>query len=304
VVTKITVIVYQNLRFTFTAVIIATKPNLNEEECAKVTSLDYREFLREKINERIEQNPQLSMRAIAKKTGVSHSLLSLVLSGKKNLSHESASQFASRLGFSATDEERFLLLVDYTLAKDPSYKLRLRERIENLGGLAEGLQLTLDKFKMMGEWYHAALLELIRTEEYAKTPTKRWMAERLGIEPAIVEVAMDRMERLGLIEKEDSIYRRVDSYVDFDPGIPNENLRRYHRQFIEKAMAAIEEQTYEQRSISGLTFAIDPSEVPMVNDMIKKFKNGLEKKLKSKKFKSVYQINFQFFELTKTRRKL
>lgn len=54
------------------------------------TTADYRAFLNQKLKRRIEKNPAYSLRAMAKHLGLAPSMLSDVLSGKRNLSLDHA----------------------------------------------------------------------------------------------------------------------------------------------------------------------------------------------------------------------
>jgi hypothetical protein len=50
----------------------------------------------------------------------------------------------------------------------------------------------------MRPWYHFAILELTRLQDFQ--PDSRWIARVLGLNPDEVNIALARLMRLGLLE--------------------------------------------------------------------------------------------------------
>ena len=48
----------------------------------------------------------------------------------------------------------------------------------------------------------------------------------------------------------------------------------------------------------GVTFAIDPSKIPLAKEEIRRFRTRMAKLMPSDEPNTVYQLNIQFFELT------
>jgi uncharacterized protein (TIGR02147 family) len=61
--------------------------------------LDYREYLRDELGQRVQANPQYSLRAFARDIAIAPQVLSLVLNGKKNISSEVAIELAKKIKF-------------------------------------------------------------------------------------------------------------------------------------------------------------------------------------------------------------
>ena len=97
---------------------------------------NYRSFLKDILSGKQNKSPGFSMRAFALKIGLSQSTLSQVLSGKKNLSWESALRIAEKLKFSPIDTEYLALLVRLETAKDPGLGNGLESDPEDESGPA------------------------------------------------------------------------------------------------------------------------------------------------------------------------
>jgi hypothetical protein len=73
--------------------------------------------------------------------------------------------------------------------KASSYRLRRKLRSR---------QLDLDTFQFLSAWHHCAILELVAVQGF-KTDV-RWIAEVLGIGTDDVNIALQRLLRLGLLQ--------------------------------------------------------------------------------------------------------
>src|SRR4051794_29725601 len=65
-------------------------------------------LLQNELTRRCAKNPRYSLRAFAKALGMSHTVLSLVLSGKRPLSRKAALQVASALELAPAERQRLL----------------------------------------------------------------------------------------------------------------------------------------------------------------------------------------------------
>src|ERR1700689_4783870 len=104
----------------------------------------YRSFLKQILADKIGQNPSYSMHAFAAKVGVAQGFLSEVMSGKKNLSPETAAKIAHRLDLPSQDSDYFTLLVQLERAKDAEYREKIIARIEAIKSNQKVFDLTVD----------------------------------------------------------------------------------------------------------------------------------------------------------------
>lgn len=262
----------------------------------------YRTFLREKLNERFAKNPQLSLRAFAQKSGLSHALLSQVLSGKRNLSRETAMKLVPHLGCTAQERDLFLSMVDHETARDPKFKERLFEKLQTLAARAEGTTLTLDSYEVVTHWYYLTLIELVDAQQNEFTP--QGAARDLDLPPAIISAALERLERLGLIERSGETYRKPMHVLRAYPGAPSKRIRQFYKEILKRAQAAVDEQEIHERYLTGLTIAIDTADLPQIAEKIEAFKEELREYIsRQPKRDGVYQFHFQFFNQTKIKPK-
>jgi uncharacterized protein (TIGR02147 family) len=130
----------------------------------------YRNYLRSVLADRIGSNPSYSLRALARALGLTPSQLSHVLQGEKNLSHERALQVATRLGLDARQTEYFGLLVQRESTKSIQLKEAALARMREINPASAAKDLSVDAFRAISDWYHAAILEIMSLQGIRATP--------------------------------------------------------------------------------------------------------------------------------------
>jgi len=259
----------------------------------------YRELLQNEFRRRQTSNPSYSLRSFARDLGVTPGFVSGLFTGKRNLSVERSFEISKRLGYDEAQASELVKLIRHEKARESTPDIIDQQSGAQDGALADGyVTLNLDAFQIVADWYHYAILELSRCEDFKPTP--EWISARLNIATEDAENAVARLLRLGLLTKTKSGYKKTDAFIATPTDRPHQGLRSFHSQFLEKAKTALKEQDVSRRDISGTTLAFDPEELPFVKKEIQKFRLGLAKKLKQKRPRAVYHLAVQFFEVSST----
>jgi uncharacterized protein (TIGR02147 family) len=265
---------------------------------------DYRQYLRERLEDRCQVNPRYSLRAFARDLKISSSRLSQVLQGKQGLSEQWAKKIAQRLGLSSPETEVFCTLVRASDARSKTQRRVAQIALETQQIRQEPSQtLQLDAFRVISDWYHFALLELTLLPSFKSEPA--WIARKLGIARFEAEQAVERLKRLELLEDQRGRLVSSESHLFTGDGVPSDAIRKFNKQVLEKASRAIDLQTMEERDISTLTIAVAQSELPRFRELIKGFRKQMNhksmedaKKTSGNRPDEVYCLAVQFFRLT------
>lgn len=261
---------------------------------------NYRSFLKSALAERRKKNPAYSMRAFANQVGLTQSAVSQVFAGKKNLSLESATRIAAKLGLDEVESEYFRALVQLETTRNPDLKRSLVGRLQTLNPNRETRDLSVEFFSMIADWYHLVIKNMLDLDGFEFTPAN--VAKRLGISKIEVEAAIDRLVRLEAIEpREDGKpgYRRTQDHVMVRSAIPNEALRRFHRQMLEKAIDSLESQTPQEKVVGSETFPMSLEMLPEAQRLAEKFFAEMSAlSTRSNSRTHVYHLGVQFFNLT------
>jgi uncharacterized protein (TIGR02147 family) len=245
-------------------------------------NLSHKLFLEREFSRRCGNNPRYSLRAFARFLGVSHTVLSLVMNGKRNLSKKALEKISDKLSLSPIEASELF---------KTKFNIRPVE--------SQFDQLSLDTFSLISDWEHYAILSLL------EIPQARfnhfWMAKRLGITPLRTKMAMDRLLRLGLVKRfRNGKYKQVSKPIKIENKISTPATRKFQKQLLELALESIDNDPMEIRDMSSITFAMNPKDVPWALEQIRKFRRELCSQLEQKgRPKEVYNLCVQLYPVTK-----
>lgn len=257
---------------------------------------NYREFLRDQLDERCSRNARYSLRAFARDLGLSPARLSELLSGKQGLSLAWAKRISRRLDLSERETERFCDLVESQHARSPARRKSAVLRLAHAQA-TPALRLQLDAFRTVAEWYPFAILELVSVKGFESTP--RWIAKRLGITVSQAESAIERLIRLEQLERDPrGNLRAVHDSTFTVSGVPSDAIKDFHRRILEKASLAIGEQAVAERDFSSSCIAIARDQVPEAQRLLAELRRRFWQALETDRPKeAVYCLSTAFFRL-------
>jgi len=257
----------------------------------------YRDVLKEELQRRVDQNPLYSLKAFARNLEIAPSQLSEVFSHKRGLSSDKAKQISKKLQLNKMETDFFVTMVESEHHRSKSKREIARVKLAKFKG-AKLEELEEESFKVIRDWYHFAIIELIKMRGFKENP--KWIASQLGIQPEQAEQALKRLVRLNMVEKIKGRYKVSQTKIYKTKGsVPSADVRSHHNQMITKALWAIETQSVKERHLFSTTMAIDSSRLEEAQKLIKEFHmklNILLTERKSKKDK-LYAFTTQLFSL-------
>ncbi len=238
-----------------------------------------RQLLRSEFERRKSTNARYSQRALARDLNVSHSLLSLILSGKREMSAE------------------------FTQALIEASALPLDEIEVVKAGLPQDLpdsyeRLELEKFEMIADWIHYAILSLLETPNSQWEPS--WVAVRLGQPISKIRQAMARLEQLGFVKKLGSgRWQQATAPLIMENKRSSAATKLFNRRLLNKAIDSMETCDFEERDLSSTTFTLNPRFIPYAIERIQNFRRSLTNELENLgEQTAVYALTVQLFPLS------
>jgi len=247
--------------------------------------VNFRMYLQQELVGRCRKNPRYSLRAFAKALAIGPSALSDMLNGKRNITKDMTQRLGLALGLSPSDLSEFneTKTVDFDTPRSPDFQ-----------------QLTLDTYAIISDWYHYAILELMKVKGF-KTSSS-WIAKALGISKSETNVAVERLIRVGLIRKAKD-GKWLDTSGGFSTNI-NENLtsaasKKLQKQTLELSVKALEEISVEIRNHTSMTMALNPKSLPEATEKIRRFRRSLTHFLENDgQPTEVYNLAISLYPLT------
>lgn len=246
---------------------------------------DYIDFLLSELANKTKVNPLYSQRAFAKFLGVSPGSLNEILKGKRKLSLKAAIKMSKKLQLSKVEIRDFLALVDGNESGENAFESSLVEK-----------QLSNDTFDVVSDWYCFAILSLADCQDFKWTELH--ISKRLGISLWQAKDAVNKLLRVGLIEKTKKGYRTSSDFVLSPDGVPSKAVRKFHHSILQKAQDALETQSVDEREISGVFMALDPKKLDKIKGEIDQFQNDIVEKYSKGKQLEVYQFETALFRLS------
>jgi uncharacterized protein (TIGR02147 family) len=246
-------------------------------------------FLMQEFNRRMQLNPRYSLRAFARNLGLSPGALSEIVRQRRTLTLKNAAKMTKALGLDGAEAKQFYALLE-------------ADRHRSIGGQAKPgdtsrrKKLDEDHFRLISEWHHFAILNLLDCEGF------RWdasyIAKRLGLGKMQTQIAMKLLLRLGLVKQDGRQIKSRDDFVLSPENISSSAVRGYHGQLLNKALQALELQDIQERDFSGVGIAIDPKRIQDIKRDIAEFLDQLTAKYARGKRHEVYFLETALFRLT------
>lgn len=260
---------------------------------------DYRDLLKDELLVRCERNPRYSQRAFARDLEMPPHKLSEVLRGKQGLSRPTAERIGKNLGMNTKERRRFCDLVDQLHGRSLAKRQAATARLAKEGRAPAALDL--DRFHLISEWYHLAILELAKVAGFQGSP--RWIAGCLQISEAQAKLALERLERLQLIRRQDDELFVLQTDNAVSTPIPSAAVKNFHRTLIERGLSALQTQAMEAREFNSTMLAMPRSQVDVAKARIRTFWSDFTQELTAggAPADDLYALTIQFFHLSDRR---
>ncbi len=272
-------------------------------------------LMRNRYGELRAKNSSYSIRAFARKVGLNSGALSGIINGKRNVSAALARRICDRLMLDP--QERMELLGLFPEKRNYQRSPSVQGSHESLGvsklsessetpGFHEGderpleatyLQLSAAQFRIVAEWQHFAILALMRTEGFSSDV--HWIAKKLRLSQTKAEQAISRLISIGTVEKStDGTLTRASKKFRTTDDIADVSVRRSHEENFDLLKASLERDSVKERDFTHDTLAIDPKNIGMAKELIRKFQDEFAKLVESGNRTEVYRLSMQFFPLS------
>jgi len=153
--------------------------------------------------------------------------------------------------------------------------------------------------ELLAEWWVIPVMESL-TLSTDETPAD--IQERLGVSKAQWNAAVSLLVNEGIVHETEQGYKKKEDHLYVSTGRSKASVRTFHKKMIGRALGELEktqESDFQRRLITGYTFALAPEYLEEIKTMIMRFLDKASRRASEGECKEVYQLNIQFFPLTK-----
>ena len=239
---------------------------------------DYREYLNDSFAHRKKVNPGYSHRKFLADAQIPGSTYLLrILHRQRKLSPKYLPNFSSALNHTPAEAHYFGLLVAFCHEKKVDRKeVRLGELLK-IRSAKTPYKLEDQKLRYFGKWYYPVIRDLVGLIDFGDDYR---LLGRMCIPPVKETQAKKAVAFLcenGFIRPRDNGtgFEPVDPILSTPPTVNSTILSRYHKKNLELDMAAFENCTLSDRSISSVTMSVSPTTFEKMRYEIREFRKRL-----------------------------
>ncbi len=250
----------------------------------------FRLWLQNELAGRCKKNSRYSLRSFAALIEVEPSAVSQIISGKRKASTKIITRICNKL--SVPPAQMNIFLKECKRKEDELFPTNSTE--------VDFVLMAEDSFACISNWYYAAILELTFTQDFDFDI--QWMAKTLSITQSEMKIALERLLRLGLLEKQKgTIVKTHKALTNYTPGFTSSANKEFQRQILMKALDAIDHVEAEKKDITSMTMAIDIDKLPEAKKIITKFRRDMCAFLEDGEQTEVYNLGIQLYPITRNK---
>lgn len=261
---------------------------------------NYRFFLRDYFREQKRLSSAFSHRYFARKAGFSSSsFCAHVIEGKRNLTLNSLRKMVRGLGLSGKPESYFTTLVLYNQADTVEDREHYYPQLERLRKSTRFYRIQGKQHAYYDEWYYPVIRELAVYADWHGDYAVLGNLVRPPLPPERCRKAVETLIEIGLLRRNaDGTYTQLSSAVTAE-GVPAVVTRKSRKEFILRAIEAMEDLPVDERHISGVTAAMSEKRYKEIMDQIDALRREiLTAATGDSTVDGVYQFNFQLFPVS------
>lgn len=265
--------------------------------------VDYRAYLKAVVDHRRASSKRISLRQIAAKVGIDHSLLTKVLQSSRHIPANAIAALAAWLKLDDPRAEYLDAMVAYARARSDE---AVRKHYEDLlqRKPLERRRLEAAHYEYFQKWHHVAVRSLLDWYEFFG---EDWEGLGARLVPPVpgqeARLSVDLLQRLGLVERTDS-GRYVPSSAHLSTGDRwhSAAVRTFQREVIRLSEGAVDRIPKHQRDISTLTVALPRECLDEIREVLKEARSRIVKiadRKPAEESDAVYQLNIQWFPVSR-----
>lgn len=262
------------------------------------------EFISDRFEEIKARNSGYSLRAWAKSLGMkSHGPLHAILRKQRKIPKNLVIPLIKTLKLDKQEAKYFELLVDLSRAKKPEEIEFYQDKLAKLSPVPLREIHDLEAYKYLTDPIHFTVAEMTQLKNFNDSPA--WIKKSLRVNQNMrdLDVIIERLRNLGIVEKKKDKYLKPVQHLYTKLEVSSEVVQNYHKFCSRLAIDQISQQEVEEKEFNALCFNIKKKDLPQIKEQIRDFVNKLVEDFEASSHQGdeTYQLNVQFFSLTKSK---
>jgi len=259
---------------------------------------DYRRFLIDHIA-KLPKKGRGELSRMAHELGVHSTLMSLILSGERELTLEQAYDLAAYLQFTEMENEYFVLLVQFQRAGNHRYKAHVKKKIEEIRAESAKISNRFEHESKLSEeqrslfyssWIYSAIRLFTDTKPVGVSVED--IAERFRLNRPQVMAVLEFLLSCGLVKQNKDLYQMGTQRTFLEQGSPH--LIKHHSNWRIKAV-----QKADRVSNSELMFtspmSLSKQDFELIREDLAELLKKISKVVKDSSAEEIACLNIDMF---------
>lgn len=263
---------------------------------------NYRFFLRDYFEVQKELKESFSHRYFARRAGFSSSgFFHHVIEGKRSLTEKSMEKMVKGLSLRGKKATFFKSLVLFNQAKEVEERERYFKKIDKIRKTTAVYKVKKRQFSFYEEWYHPVIRELATSCDWKGDFGHLGSLVIPSITAEKARQSIDLLTSIGMLRLDNNgTYCQSQDAVTASE-VPIVVTRKMRKEYLRLAEKAMEQQPLDKRLISGVTVSLSEEKYKSVVNKLDEIRQMIlaDALDNEEKEKSVFQVNFQAFPLSK-----
>jgi uncharacterized protein (TIGR02147 family) len=265
---------------------------------------NYRLYLRDYYNDQKSAKKYFSYRYFSKKAGINASaFLYYVINGKRNLTKSSIDKISSAIGHSKEENDYFGNLVFFNQAQTIAEKVMYYSRIVECRKPLDMKTVDKDQYEFYATWYHSIMREIVCLVGFKDdfSLLGSYLVPPIAAKEARASVEL--LERLGLIERDESgLYHQTDAVIGIKAaGQEAFVIEKFQIEMLDLARKSFDAVPRADRLSASTTLCVSKATFELFKVKTREFRKELLEiaKLDAQPDR-VYQFTFNLFPATRS----
>lgn len=242
-------------------------------------------------------NPDFSVRRWAQVSGVKPEALLAVLKGKKQAPLVLMNDLLKQLDLSALEQNYIEAMIKFSSAQTAPEKEMFRLVLDQLRPHSSNEALIEDE-SLFSHWSYLAIFVMAGMETFVCTEDSIARLFLSDVPRSIIKSGIQKLLFTQMVTiDEHGVLRKTVDHMGTQNDVKKEAIHDYYEQVFDMAKAHIQT-PLDEREFQCLTVSLNSEELALFKNEIRKFRTKLTT-LSQMKTDQVYQLNVQFFPLTK-----
>lgn len=262
---------------------------------------NYQLFLSDEVKKRKEQNVHFTYRFIARELKLaSPGFFNWIISGKRKLPEAQIPALVKLLKLSENEAAYFTLLVRYNHSTDLTEREELFEKLSLLQKKQTRYRLPPEQHELFAAWHYLAILELLRMFRFKDDYHALAAALRPKIRIPEAREAIRKLEKLGLITRDDDgCYHPTELQLSTGGVWESERITTLQAHLADLGSRSVLGIPRNERNISNVTLCLsEKSKARIVREIIAFRRKIIAISEIDKDTDTVFQCNIQLFPLS------